>query len=70
MSFLSDHNNSRNYEKSLESRGLALLPGYVDIAANLLEIDFDLAEAIDKTHMLGASATAITQRLGEGTFPY
>ena len=60
----------REVHVELESRELALLPGYVDIAANLLEIDFDLAEAIDKTHMLGASATAITQKLGEGTFPY
>lgn len=54
----------------LESRGLALLPGYVDIAADLLEIDFELANAIDKTHLLGASAMAITKRLGQETFPY
>ncbi len=60
----------REVHVELESRELALLPGYVDIAANLLDIDFDLAEAIDKTHMLGVSAMAITQRLGEGTFPY
>ncbi len=60
----------REVHVELESRGLSLSPGYVDIAANLLDIDFDLAEAIDKTHMLGASATAITQRLGQGTFPY
>ncbi len=60
----------REVHVELESRGLALSPGYVDIAADLLDIDFDLAEAIDKTHMLGASAMAITQRLGEGTFPY
>jgi hypothetical protein len=61
----------REVHVELESRELALLPGYVDIAAAaLLDIDFDLADAIDKTHMLGASATAITQRLGEGTFPY
>jgi hypothetical protein len=54
----------------LESKDLTLSPDYVDIAANLLEIDFDLAEAIDKTHMLGASAASITERLGQGTFPY
>jgi len=54
----------------LESKDLTLLPGYVDIAANLLEIDFDLADAIDKTHMLGIPAAEIVSRLEQGTFPY
>lgn len=54
----------------LESKDLTLLPDYVDIAANLLEIDFALAEAIDKTHTLGVPAASIIERLEQGTFPY
>jgi hypothetical protein len=54
----------------LTGKDLTLAPDYVDIAANLLEIDFDLAGAIDKTHMLGVPAASITERLYQGTFPY
>ena len=43
---------------------------YADIAAELLEIDFDLADAIDKTQMLGAPATEIAEKLAESCFPY
>lgn len=43
---------------------------YADIAAELLEIDFDLADAIDKTHILGASALEIAERLAESSFPH
>ncbi len=60
----------REVHVELESREMVLFPEYVDIAAALLEIDFDLAEAIDKTHMLGVPAMVITKRLGEETFPY
>ena len=54
----------------MSAKDLAVSPGYVDIAANLLDIDFALAESIDKTHMLGVPAMAIIQRLRQGTFPY
>lgn len=59
-------------EVNIELRGkeLALAPGYVDIASRLLEIDFDLAEAVDKTHMLGVPALAIINRLEQRNFPY
>jgi hypothetical protein len=50
--------------------GLALSLGYVDIAANLLDIDFDLADAVDRTHMLGVPAIAIIEKLGQESFPY
>jgi hypothetical protein len=54
----------------MSAKDLAVSPGYVDIAANLLDIDFALAEAIDKAHLLGVPAMAIIQRLRQGTFPY
>ena len=60
----------RELHVELSTKDLTLSPDYVDIAANLLEIDFDLANAIDKTHMLGVPATAIVSRLEEGSFPY
>ena len=37
----------REVHVELQSKNLTLTPDYVDIAANLLEIDFDLAGAID-----------------------
>jgi len=43
----------------MSAKDLAVSPGYVDIAANLLDIDFALAEAIDKAHLLGVPAMAI-----------
>ena len=54
----------------LRNKALTLAPDYVDIAAELLNIDFLLAEAIDKTHMLGVPIMVITERLRQGTFPY
>ncbi len=60
----------RELHVELSTKDLTLSPEYVDIAANLLEIDFDLANAIDKTHMLGIRAAEIVSRLEEGSFPY
>ena len=60
----------RELHVELSTKDLTLSPDYVDIAANLLEIDFDLANAIDKTHMLGIPAAEIVSRLEEGSFPY
>ena len=60
----------RELHAELSTKDLTLSPDYVDIAANLLEIDFDLANAIDKTHMLGVPAAEIVSRLEEGSFPY
>lgn len=62
----------RERETSVELAGkdLTLSPDYVDIASRLLEIDFNLAEAIDKTHMLGVPALAIINRLEQQSFPY
>lgn len=54
----------------LSEKDLTLTPDYAGIAANLLEIDFDLAEAIAKTHLLDVPAASITKRLERGTFPY
>ena len=62
--------SEREVYVELSNKDLAVAPDYVDIAANLLEIDFDLAGAIDKTHMLGVPAAAIIERLKQGTFPY
>ena len=41
----------REVQVELGSKNLTLLPDCVDIDDNLLRIDFDLAEAIDKTHI-------------------
>lgn len=60
----------REFHIRLKDKDLTLAPDHVDIAAALLEMDFDLAAAIDKTHMLGVPAEAIIQRLKQGTFPY
>jgi len=60
----------KEVQVEMSGKELAISPDYVDIAANLLDIDFALAEAIDKTHMLGVPAMAIIERLREGTFPY
>jgi hypothetical protein len=54
----------------LGNKDLTLVPDYVDIAANLLEIDFDLAGAIDKTHMLDPAAASSIERLEQGIFPH
>jgi hypothetical protein len=43
---------------------------YLNIAIRLLEIDSNLAQAIDQTHMLGTPADVIIQRLRQGTFLY
>jgi hypothetical protein len=60
----------RELHVELSTKDLTLSPDYVDIAANLLDIDFYLANAIDKTHMLGIPAAEIVTRLEEGSFPY
>jgi hypothetical protein len=62
--------SKREVQVEISCKDFTLLPDYVDIAANLLEIDFDLAEAIDKTHMLGVPAAWIISRLQQATFPY
>ncbi len=54
----------------LSNKDVTLVPDYVDFAANLLEIDFELAGAIDKTHMLSVPASSIIERLKQGTFLY
>ena len=54
----------------MSGKDLVISPGYVDVAANLLDIDFALAEAIDKAPLLGVPAMAIIKRLKQGTFPY
>jgi hypothetical protein len=54
----------------MSGKDLVISPGCVDIAANLLEIDFALAEAIDKAPLLGVPAMAIIKRLKQGAFPY
>lgn len=43
---------------------------YLDVAIQLLDLDTNLAQAIDQTHMLGVPAEVIIQRLRQGTFPY
>ena len=53
----------REVHVELSNKDLTLVPDYVDIAANLLEIDFELAGAIDKTYMLGVPAASIIDRL-------
>jgi hypothetical protein len=60
----------KEVQVEMSAKDLAVSPGYVDIAANLLDIDFALAESIDKAHLLGVPAMAIIQRLRQGTFPY
>lgn len=59
----------RELHFELAAKQLALAPDYVDIAAELLDIDFALASAIDKNHMLGASAALIADKLAQGSFP-
>ncbi len=54
----------------MDGRGLSLAPEYIDIAVILLDIEFNLAEAIDKAHMLGASADFISFQLSETSFNY
>ncbi len=39
----------------MSAKDLPVSPGYVDIAANLLEIDFALAESIDINAYAGSS---------------
>lgn len=60
----------REVSVELSGKDLTLSPDYLDIASRLLDIDFNLAEAIDKTHMLGVSALAIINSLEQQTFPY
>lgn len=60
----------REVSVELSGKELALAPDYADIASRLLEVDFDLAEAVDKTHMLGVPALAIINRLEQQNFPY
>ncbi len=50
----------------MSGKDLAVSLSYVVIAANLLDIDFALAEAIDKAHLLEVPAMAIIKRLEQG----
>jgi hypothetical protein len=53
-----------------EKKDWSLGPYYLDIVSSLLEIDYDLADAIDKKHILGDSVITIIQKLEQEGFSY
>jgi hypothetical protein len=53
----------------MSAKDLAVSPGYVDIAANLLEIDFALAESIDINAYAGSSGDGDYSETQAGNFP-